>query len=321
MRSAVLGFFLLCAACAGPSTQIVVVVDSDLMPMERTTVRVITSRGEAMTSERDFLVDGPGAIAIPFSFGVVPRGDLSQPVRITVQALDRMGRRIVERTAEVTFVAGRTQLLSVFLGRACRDVDCRGATTCIGGSCAPTVIPPGGLPLVTPGTELSVDAPEPMSDAPVLPDVGSDAGRVCTECGVLGAPACSRHCLNDGSCRCGDSCMCTFDCIIGQDCMTSCGEGSSCRLDVRRASNAGISCDGAACDVDARDASNVDATCTGGALCEIDCKDTSDCQVQCNDGAQCVLDCSGSEDCGFEVCAGDEVDCPGGIAVCNRSCP
>jgi hypothetical protein len=346
MRCALLLFLLALSACTTPSTQIVVLVDSDLsVPAELSTVRVVTSRGEVVVSQVEFAIaneEAPAVQTLPFSFGVIPTGgDASERVRIVVQALDAFGAVVVERAAVVGFIAGRTQLLPMFLARSCRAVMCPMDQTCTRNGCVPIEILPGEIPIIIPGTELMTDAPDPFPDAardaePV--DAGgldastdvfvSDVPRLsdapptsCVECGALGF-GCGSDCPDDGTCRCGGACACDIRCGEGEDCATNCSGGSVCRLDVRRASNADVTCSGdAVCVVDAREASNVDAACRGTARCDIDCTDVSNCFVTCTEGAECLINCRSASNCEFTSCTGSEMSCPDGIVVCNRACP
>ncbi len=168
------------ASCADRApTAIVVAVSSDLrVPEELSSVHVEVG-GAACTSAsctHDFALDGSAAIAVPFSFAVLPAGS-GGPLALVVRGRDGAGADRVVRRVETSFVAERTLLLSVTLERACLDAAaCPGSSTCIAGACASAAVDPASLPAVEPGTEL--DAGDAARADVGTPDAGRDAGRV-----------------------------------------------------------------------------------------------------------------------------------------------
>lgn len=354
MRFAVHATLLLSslAACSTTPTQLVVVVDSDLIvPSELSAVRVITSRNDVTVTELDFPVGlelGQATQVLPFSFGVVPSSgdDITERVRITVQGLDRLGDVVVEQTALVGFLPGQSLLLPFFLARSCRSIVCGTGLTCTREGCVSEWIAAGGLLVIIPGTELSSDATVSRADAAVIDardtdggsfdataeadvlssDAPSDSrpdapGAGCTECAAMGW-GCDSTCPDGARCECGGGCACDILCGDGDDCITECGSASMCQLDVRRASNADIYCDGmATCMVDGRNAANVDMFCSESATCILDCAGVSNCYVACTGSAGCEVDCSGTSNCTFTDCHGAEAWCAGDVITCNRACP
>lgn len=334
-------------------TQLLVVVDSDLfVPSELGSVRVVTRRNDSTVSQIDFTVGLSSAAAtqvLPFSFGVVPTtgGDLSERVRVTLQALDALGDVVVEQSAQVGFISGRTLLLPMFLLRSCRAVVCGPGLTCTRAGCVSEWVSAGELTVIVPGTELAYDAAPRLdgSDAGSLDagffdaglfdagfvDVGADASDVssrdvpadgpivaCTACGM--GRGCD--CPDGARCECSSSCACHIGCGAGEACTVDCRGASMCNVDVRRSARATVYCGGVStCEVEARDAGEVAAFCGGNATCVVDCSGVSNCMVACTGSAACEVDCSRTTTCEFTACSGGEASCPGDVITCNRPCP
>ena len=151
----------LIASCSQPATAIVVAVDSNLLvPSELAVVHVEVGGAACGDSSctHDFALTGAGAVAIPFSFTVTPRGDAG-PLALVLRARDAAGSDRVVREVSSSFITGRTLLLQVELDRACLDAAaCASGSTCIAGACATAAIDPTHLVDVVPGTELRFDA-------------------------------------------------------------------------------------------------------------------------------------------------------------------
>lgn len=162
MLRALLALALLSTACAAPPTQLVVVVRSDLPAADLAEVRVDVIPGEPFTaapSTQTFVVGaGDGRVAIPFSFGILPRnGDPTSRVEITVGAYGAAGAStpVVTRVVRTGFSAGRALLVPVFLSAACRDrAPCEAGLTCDRGECVSPDVPVEDLDPVDPGREL-----------------------------------------------------------------------------------------------------------------------------------------------------------------------
>src|SRR5438876_1117718 len=101
MRFASLGF-LLVAACAGEPTEIIVVVDTDLMvPAELDTIQVRTSGSTSSVQTANAPLVGTFATPLPVTVGLVPRDASSRTVNITAAG--------VLSGADVLTTAARTQ--------------------------------------------------------------------------------------------------------------------------------------------------------------------------------------------------------------------
>ncbi|MBN8614926.1 MAG: hypothetical protein J0L92_30280 [Deltaproteobacteria bacterium] len=171
----------LVAGCSFPATQLLVVVDSDYLDEELSTIEVRTyevdefraSFPESVPVElRTLQVRrmSEAGVDIPFSFGVVPlRGDASRRVVIELTAFPRAGARVVVR-AITGFVPRETRRVPMFISRNCEGVVCGVDQTCDeSGQCVPATVAPG--PPVIPGEEFD-DA-----GVPVDAHLGMDAFR------------------------------------------------------------------------------------------------------------------------------------------------
>lgn len=117
MKRAWVGMALLCAACSGELTELLVVVDSELsVPSELDGVRVTASGAEAMSATGSITRDEP----LPRSVGVVHRGGMLGPVEITVTGTQG-GDDVAQARVTTSFVQGKTLVLPVFLSRRCAD--------------------------------------------------------------------------------------------------------------------------------------------------------------------------------------------------------
>ncbi len=202
-------------ACTSPTTQLLVVVDSDLeVPRELATIVVSVEGADSALVLGD---DEP--LRVPLSFGVVPRdASETQRVDLSVVALDADGRSLVTRRVVTSFVHGRTLLLPVPLARACLAVECGTEETCEGGACVAA--------LIDPATLASAD---PAAPPPILIERGgpTDGGRPPP----IDAPMCrDGEPCSPGPCREGmyscamSACVVTARAPAGTDC----GEGRTC---------------------------------------------------------------------------------------------
>jgi hypothetical protein len=173
-----------------PVTQLLVVVRSDLPADDIAEVQVAVVAGEpfdgAPTTRQVPIGAGEGRFALPFSFGVLPRGgDARSRVELLVTAIDRDGEPTVSRLVRTGFSEGRTLAVPVFLGAICRDRMCGEGLTCVDGACVSPEVPVEDLVPVRPGEELG-DASRP---------IGSDAGADPPDTGTpstVGFPAPTR---------------------------------------------------------------------------------------------------------------------------------
>jgi hypothetical protein len=178
-RLALFLFLLAASGCTAPTSQLVVVVDSDLVvPTELGSVRVTTSHEGTMVAQVDFavaLVASETKVTVPFSFGVVPvDGDASRRIRVVVEALDSLGAPVVSTSASVGFIRGRSLVLPMYLAKSCIAIECPSGQTCTRNGCVPETIDPETLMPVVPGTELRPDANG--LDASGVDASGLDAG-------------------------------------------------------------------------------------------------------------------------------------------------
>ena len=126
----------------------------------------------------------------------------------------------------------------------------------------------------------------------------------------------------EGACECrGTECACpsSGDCFVGcvGDCDLSCTGSGDCDFECTEGCQA--SCPGSgACVLDVGPVSSV--SCTGSGGCDVLCQ--GDCDVECPGSGVCVVRCPVADAvCTIERCSGDVIDCGGGVAVCNGSCP
>lgn len=162
-RRSLLAGWVVCVVvgCTEPATQLVVVVDSDLAPADRVTIRAIARPDDDPDdpgAESTFdIVDtpGPATFVLPLSFGVVPPGgDSTRGVDVRVEARNASEQVTVERLARTGFVRAHTLQLPMFLAQACRGIACPDGQTCDQGVCVSAEVPPETLREVEPGAEL-----------------------------------------------------------------------------------------------------------------------------------------------------------------------
>lgn len=160
---------LLASACSRPATQLVVIVDSDLVDAVRFRAQ---ARRLDLTAPPDEHAWDAG-VGVPFSFGVAPQGrDAHARVELDVEALDASGRVLVRRRVRTGFLDHLSLALPVFLADACRD---RAAAcelddlTCVDGECVSPDVAPTDLRAYEPGAELrdagGIDAATGLFDA------------------------------------------------------------------------------------------------------------------------------------------------------------
>lgn len=163
----VVALLVLCG-CTRPATALVVQIDSDLtVPDGLETVRVETLSPEGATvASRVF--PAAGALAVPFSFTVVPADEARLAVRLRVTARGRDGVSFAREWAS-EFVPEETRFVGLFLSARCRTVRCPAAQTCGDtGACVAAFVNPGALLPFSPGLDRTRDASalDAPSDAP-----------------------------------------------------------------------------------------------------------------------------------------------------------
>ena len=124
-------------ACAREPTQIIAVIETDLMvgtEIDRIMVRVAGSSGtpiEAVAS-----LTGENSAALPLTIGIEAFDESAAGIRIDAEG-QLAGRAVVTQIREVAFAAGQSRVLYLELLGRCRDADCSGGTTCGGCGCIP----------------------------------------------------------------------------------------------------------------------------------------------------------------------------------------
>lgn len=129
---------LVCAAavigCAEPITEIIVVVDSDLLvPDELDAVRIVVESGRMPPVEVEADLRYPDELHLPLTYSLVPENDGVGEFTVVVTGL-HAGADVVSRTATVTFVSGESLILRMDLRRICVGVACA-PDTCVEGEC------------------------------------------------------------------------------------------------------------------------------------------------------------------------------------------
>lgn len=165
--------------------QLVVVVASDMRvpsELDEVGVRVIGPL-ESRALDREYPLDGSGAVSLPISFGVAPAG--GDPDRIvTIEVDARRGGTVLFTVRHRTrFVDGEVRQLVIFLSGACVGAaPCPDDTTCEVGQCLPELVDVRTLPRYSPNGPLP-DAGPPreggtMDVADMSPrDLGGDERR------------------------------------------------------------------------------------------------------------------------------------------------
>lgn len=300
------------AGCSTPSTQLVVVVDTDYaVPTGLASIssQVLDAAGAAVSTHDFTLTDvaspaDPTRFALPLSFGVVPLdGDVSRRLTAVVQGRSAAGVVLVERRAVTGFVTGQRLRLPMFLAQACAGVACPADQTCTELGCQSETIAPDTLISVLPGEELGRDASV------------ADAGAPTDGCVAL-------TCLPDAGCDCAAGACCALTCADPSSCRAGCG--GTCSVDARPTDSVDLRCRaGATCDLDARMTATAAVTCEAGSACVVDCLGSASCALDCQAGAACLLHCGAVPGCSLTCsAAGGSVPCAGmpGTLACGRSC-
>lgn len=172
-----LSLTLSAVACKADPTQLVVVVGSDLkIPEELSSIRVkIFNAGQALPMET-LRLTGPGAIQLPFSFGVAPPGaGREDPVDITLSAIRADDSVGVEQHRATHLRAHKTLLLPMLLLGRCAGA-CEVGQSCDASGCSSPNVDPNALQEVEPGNELEAGMVPPASDAAITDAPSLDGG-------------------------------------------------------------------------------------------------------------------------------------------------
>lgn len=311
--------------CESPSTQLVVVVNTDYaVPTEMGVVqaRISDSAGQEISTSEFVLTDvldptDPTRFVLPLSFGVVPVGnDASRRIIVEVDALSASRAPLVTRRAVTGFLAEQTLRLPMFIARACEDVVCPMEETCTELGCVSDVVDPQTLSQVDAGGEFgdggAMDSAADGGDGSLdgggmdgATDAGPDA-RVPLDC--------------TAPCTCSMG-YCEVGCSMDMVCDVTC-ESAGCDVTASDGRDVSVTCGtGATCNVGANRRRNTVVRCLDGSTCAVDCFDSSSCDVQCEGAASCLLTCAMVGPCDISTCGAGAVTCPGGEIVCGRACP
>lgn len=329
LRSLVLTLVGVAGCAERPVTELLVVADTDLAipaQLDAIEVEVIPPTGAPVV--RGGALVGDDATEIPVSLGLVHRGGPLGPVSIEVRGF-RGAEPIVTRSADVSFVEGRTMVVTLHLEATCVGVVCREDETCERGACrarrlAANELEEAGpiLPTLPDGGGGCVPLPELCNHADDDCDGRSDESleldRDVYHCGACDN-ACPGRAHGRATCAAG---LCGVSCDEGWgDCNGDPRDG--CEAPLNTLSSCGT-CD-AACSV-----GHATPSCFVGA-CEVgscapgwgDCNDSSvdGCEAplnapgSCGGCTPCVL-AGAVESCVDGTCG--IAECEPGLGDCNR---
>jgi hypothetical protein len=132
--SATLGCLIALLGCAEdkvvPRTQLMLVADTDIALIDRIAFQV-SGAGQSKMSEDD--VDGADA---PFTMNVLRESGPLGPVTVSARAY-RGDRLVVERSAVVSFVPGKTLMVPLHLVQSCAGRQCGDGMVCTEEGCQP----------------------------------------------------------------------------------------------------------------------------------------------------------------------------------------
>jgi len=239
-----------CASSDVERTEILLVVDSDL----------------AVPDELDELamhIEGPGGVVqdavaklaeapLPRSLGLVRKQGALSPLNIQVTGRVA-GRAIVQRTATLAFVEGRTLVLPLHLVRSCVSRAC-GEQTCSERGCVDVALDPQSLAEWS-GREPTLDVPSEGFDAGTLDASAPEADAAPRDGGALlldgaardGGSDAARDAAGDGARGDGGSCQPTMELCNGvdDDCDGTADDGFRLSDDPSNCGRCGNVCSGA----------------------------------------------------------------------------
>ena len=152
------------ASCSSKQndTKIVVEVWSDLaVPGQMDEIRIAA---KGTTASKPFVFPLTDKTSLPAVLVLVPPDNQDLPFDVTATGYLK-SNPVVSQAAHLSFVSGKSLVLTLFLGSACTVVPCPTNQTCSGGNCQPVDVDVNGLPAYDP-------------NAPMLPpDAGVGARR------------------------------------------------------------------------------------------------------------------------------------------------
>lgn len=135
VRACALALVAACSQSADPVTELVVVVDSDLSvpaELDEISVRATGPDGKAQTASARL---GAGMTPLPRSLVLSHEAGPLGPLEVRVEG-KRGGATLLTRTAEASFVVGKSLVLPLHLVGACRTRRCPDDQTCTEQGCA-----------------------------------------------------------------------------------------------------------------------------------------------------------------------------------------
>lgn len=284
LTSAVLALLVL-AACAPGPTELVVVVDTDLViPSELDEVRITVTRPDGTTALETRALTNRSLL--PLTLGVVADGDVLGPIEVVAEG--RLGGvHVVDHGARVrSLVRNEIRVLTLHLVRSCIGRTCTSATEACGPSgCEARDV--SDLPSWTgspPGLDAGPRDAGPPTDGALDGGMPHDAGGACTT-----------------DAQCDDGVACTADTCTASGCQhapddTRCDDHDPCTLDT---CNAAMGCvpvpaSGASCD-DGVWCNGFD-TCSSGT-CSVHTGDPCAAPTTCDEAGQRCMGCATSADC------------------------
>jgi len=291
--------FAVLSGCGSDPTQLIVVVDSDLMvPLELDEVRIEVVGPMAEPTEVTQSLTGTDAPVLPLTLTLVPAGEELGPVTVTARGLVT-GGEVISRTARTTLVKGESRVLRLFLLRSCIGTGCPTDQSCGEDGCANIDIPFAELPEWT-GRPPRIDSGLERMDG------GRDGGRDAGRDGGPDSGPVDAGCTSDMQCSDGVFCNGPETCVAG-----ACAPGTPPVCDD------GVACTNDSCDEGAGACANApdNSLCTvvsGGT-----CDRTGGCQYPVCNAMTCVAGgcqsavCMGTTCVRTSMCARDEMCCAG----------
>jgi hypothetical protein len=215
------------AACAPQPTQLIVVVDTDIVipgALDQIDVEITSPTGATETERATML---SGRERLPLTVGVAPSGERLGPIDV-VAIGRRSGAEVARRHHRVTLLRSETRVLALHLPSACASIECAPGQTCGERGCTSVQIDASSLPAWTgspprfPSGDASIDLPRDAGDG------GDAGGRLDAS---TDAPDTPPEC--DGPADCDDGDRCTDDACSADGCVSTpnadtCDDGDFC---------------------------------------------------------------------------------------------
>jgi len=180
-------------------TEIVVGVATDLKapaPLYQVNLTAYRLPGtNDVIAQQQFMISGQVSLqyGLPGTYAVYSEQGKADRVRVVLVATDDKQRVVVQRTAVLSLVPGKTLFVRMGVVSACMGkLDCPDDDTCIDGRCAPEEIDSSTLPTYTPGMESQVEC----AGAVTFIDTGTSQPLPMSGAGCLDGDQCQ-----DGMCR------------------------------------------------------------------------------------------------------------------------